>query len=490
MAEALFRDYPELASRPVLILCGKGNNGGDGFVVARHLKKAGLTPGVILFADPEELTGDAATNYQAAGEAGIQVVSITRVSALNGLSPFLEAGPLIVDSLLGTGIRGGVRGVLADVVKMINGSGCKIVSVDLPSGLDADSLEVAGEPVRAAGTYTLCRPKLPLASGPTDAFAGEWTVIDIGVPDESVAHVGPDLEWLDETVAAGLLPSRLPESHKGTYGHLLAVTGSRGKGGAAVLVGRAALRSGVGLCTLAVPESMQMEVASEQAELMTEPLAETGSGTISTDAVDTILALAGSMDALALGPGLGSPEEIRETVAAVVSGSDLPLVIDADGLNALSAVKNGLKILEGRKAVTVLTPHPKEAARLLGQEVREIQADRLNACRKLAKATGSVVVLKGHRTVIAGPDGTVSFNSTGNPGMATAGTGDVLTGIIGALLAGGCDPFDAARLGTYLHGLAGDLAASETGMDSLIASDLLNRLPGAIRRLRAVSEKG
>ena len=474
VADGLFRDYPDLASHLVLILCGKGNNGGDGFVAARHLRKAGLTPGVILFADPDELTGDAATNYAAAGKAGLHIASITDTGALDGLGPFLEAGPLIVDCLLGTGIKGGVRGLLADVIQRINGSGCEVVALDLPSGLDADSLHVSGEPVRADRTYTLCRPKLPLVSGPAEPFAGDWAVLDIGIPDESVAHVKPDMEWLCASIAGALLPPRPADSHKGTFGHLLAYAGSPGKGGAAVLLGRAALRTGVGLCTLAVPESMRAELTGEQPELMTAARDDPADG----------------KDAVALGPGLGSGAPIQDLVQAIVTGCDLPVVIDADGLNALAATKDGLKILKRRKGETVLTPHPKEAARLLGIPVAEIQADRLKAARDLARAAGSIVVLKGHRTVIACPEGKASFNSTGNPGMATAGTGDVLTGIIGAFLAVGCNPFDAARLGTFLHGLAGDLAACETGMDSLIASDLLAQLPAAIQWLRTGSETG
>jgi NAD(P)H-hydrate epimerase len=467
VVQALWQDYPDLDSRPLLILCGKGNNGGDGLVLARLLKKAGLTPGVVLFADPGELSGDAATNYNAAGRSGLQVVSIADHAALDGLAPFLGSGPLILDCLLGTGIQGGVRGLLADVVKRINSSGCEIVSVDLPSGLDADSLQISGDPVKADRTYTLCRPKLPLVSAPTDAFAGDWSVIDIGIPDESVASAEPDM-------AAGLLPPRPVDSHKGTFGHLLAYAGSPGKGGAAVLLGRAALRTGVGLCTLAVPESMRAELTGEQPELMSAARNDPADG----------------KDAVALGPGLGSGARIQDLVQGIVTGCDLPLVIDADGLNALASTKDGLKILKRRKGETVLTPHPKEAARLLGQDVATVQADRLAAARELAQAAGSIVVLKGHRTVLAGKDGFASFNSTGNPGMATAGTGDVLTGIIGAFLAGRSSPWDAARLGVFLHGLAGDLAACETGMDSLIASDLLEQLPGAIQWLRNNSQKG
>jgi NAD(P)H-hydrate epimerase len=288
------------------------------------------------------------------------------------------------------------------------------------------------------------------------------------------------MEWLSASTAASLLPPRPADSHKGTYGHLLAVAGSAGKSGAAVLTGRAALRAGVGLCTLAVPESIRVEVAAEQAELMVE----------SVEAAEAVLALADGKSALALGPGIGSPESIREQVTTLAAGWERPVVIDADGLNALAISKDGLTILKRRKEAAVLTPHPKEAARLLGRSAEEIQADRLKAARDLARFSGSVAVLKGHRTVIAGPDGKAAFNSTGNPGMATAGTGDVLTGIIGAFLAGGCSPWDAARLGVFLHGLAGDLAACETGMDSLIASDLLEQLPGAILWLRTGSETG
>jgi hydroxyethylthiazole kinase-like uncharacterized protein yjeF len=487
VSAALSRSFPDLAERGILILCGKGNNGGDGFVAARHLRRRGLCPAVILFAEPASLGGDAAVNYAAALQAGVRVSSITDAARLADLTPYLESGPVVLDCMLGTGIKGGVRGLLGAVIQWINGSGAEVVAVDLPSGLDGDSGLVQGEPLRATRTYTLCRPKLPLVCDPAAALAGTWEVIAIGIPDEAVRAVEPNLLWLDDTVA-GLLPPRPLTGHKGTFGHLLAVSGCRGKGGASVLLGRAALRTGAGLCTLAVPSQVRAEVAIQQPELMTEPLSEDVDGRMNLDATRTVLKLAEGKQALAIGPGLGSGGELSEAVSSLVVDCPLPLVLDADGLNALALAGDGPASLRQRATPAVLTPHPREAARLLGTDVPAIQADRLAAAQDLARQSASIVVLKGRNTVVARPDGRAAFNSTGNPGMATAGTGDALTGMIGALLALKLEPWDAATLGVYLHGRAGDMAAACKGEDGMIASDLISNIPDAIRNMRE-SEK-
>jgi len=484
---ALCSDYPDLAERGILILCGKGNNGGDGFVAARHLRKRGYCPAVILFADPTSLGGDAAVNYAAALKAGVRISSITASTRLPDLAPYLATQPVVLDCLLGTGIKGGVRGLLGSVIQRINGSGAEVVAVDLPSGLDGDSVAFQGEPLQATRTYTLCRPKLPLVSDPAAALAGPWTVIPIGIPDASVEVVAPNLMWLDKKLAT-LLPARPIAGHKGTFGHLLAVSGSTGKGGASVLLGRAALRTGVGLCTLAVPSAVRGEVAIQQPELMTEPLSEDLDGRMNLEAARTVLELAEGKQALAIGPGLGAGGELAEAVPHLAVSCSLPVVLDADGLNALALSQGGPAVLRSRKHPAVLTPHPREAARLLGTDVPAVQADRLSAARDLAAQSASIVVLKGRHTVVAAPDGRAAFNSTGNPGMATAGTGDALTGIIGALLAQKLAPWDAAVLGVFLHGQAGDVAAACKGEDGMIASDLIEEIPKVIRDLRK-SEK-
>ncbi len=482
IADALLDDYPHARVRGVLILCGKGNNGGDGLVAARFLARRGLVPRVVLLAAASELSGDAATNLKAARASGLEVEEAPDEKAWTSLVPLLSPqGPIVLDAILGTGVRGGARGLAARAIADLNGSGATGVSVDLPSGLDADSAKVEGPAVQAARTYTLCRPKVPVALEPASRCCGAFRVLPIGIPDRAVADEKPDLEWLDAAAVRGLLPAREAGSHKGTYGHLLAVAGSRGKAGAAVLVARAALRSGVGLVTAATPASSLPVVASQQAEVMTEPLEETPSGALAATAAARILELLDGRDALALGPGLGTEAPTREMVAAVLARRARPAVVDADALNALAACGGeAIHAAGSAGAPWELTPHPGEAARLLGASVGAIQSDRLGAARRLASLSGGVVVLKGHRTVIASPGGFAAVNSSGNPGMATAGSGDVLTGIVGALLARGLDPLDASRIATYVHGDAGDRAAARRGQEGMIAADLLDALPAAL----------
>jgi NAD(P)H-hydrate epimerase len=315
---------------------------------------------------------------------------------------------------------------------------------------------------------------------PAASHAGPWSVIDIGIPDEAVSAEGSDLEWLDEATAVGLMPARPAEAHKGTMGHLLVVAGSRGKSGAAVLTARAALRSGVGLVTVAAPRSIQPVVATAQPEVMTEPIDETSTGAAAASAATRVLDLLGSRDALAIGTGLGTEAPTREMVLTVLSRRRCPAVVDADALNVLATGgPDALRAALPKHAPWVLTPHPGEAARLLESSTAAIQADRLGSARRLADLTGAMVVLKGHRTVIASPGGGASINSTGNPGMATAGSGDVLTGIVGALLARGVAPRDACRVAVFAHGDAGDRAAERKGQEGMIAADLLDRLPDA-----------
>jgi len=489
VAEALLEDYPGAADFGVVILCGKGNNGGDGLVAARHLARRGVIPLVLLLAAGEELQGDAAVNLRRAREAGLDVKEVADSAGWATAAASLGGARLVLDALLGTGVRGGARGLLAEVIEAVNQSGNRVASVDLPSGIDADASGIPGTAIRADHTYTLCRPKLSLVLPPAAVHAGEWRVIPIGIPDRAVEAESPKLAWLDQAGAAPLLPVRAPDSHKGSYGHLLAVAGSRGKSGAAVLLGRGALRCGVGLLTVATPASSQERVAVQQAELMTEPLAETDTGALSRGAANEALGLLERRDALALGPGLGTEPETCEAIGRIVRESNRPLVLDADGLNALARdnVKTPLRIAPGGR--WVLTPHPGEAGRLLGCSTAEVQADRLAAAGRLAASSGAVVVLKGHRSVIASPDGRVAINSTGNPGMATAGTGDVLTGAVGAFLARGLEPWDAARLASYIHGEAGDIAARRTGMDGLIASDVVDAIAAATARLAALERR-
>ncbi|MHC5053069.1 MAG: NAD(P)H-hydrate dehydratase [Planctomycetota bacterium] len=477
VARTLLVDYPDAPRDGVVVVCGKGNNGGDGLVAARHLLQTGLAPRVLLLTTADDLAGDAAHNLRAAREAGVDVHEAPDAAAWDRVRSALDGRSLVLDAILGTGVRGGARGLAATVIEEINRSRCRVVAVDVPSGIDADTAAFDGRAIRAERTYALCRPKLPLVLDPGAAYAGQVSVLPIGIPDEAVRDEQVDMAWIEHTTAATLLPSRGPASHKGDHGHLLAVAGSRGKSGAAVLLARGALRCGVGLVTVATPASTQERVAGQQAEVMTEPLAETGDGGLATAGAGPALELLSSRDALALGPGLGVDAETREAVQSIVAGATAkPLVIDADGLNVLAA--GGATAPARRPEPAVLTPHPGEAARLLGSSARDVQADRIGRMHR------AVVVLKGRQSLVADPDGRVTVNSTGNAGMASAGTGDVLTGAVGAFLARGASAWDAARLAVYLHGDAGDRAALKIGREGMIASDLIDELPAALAALR------
>lgn len=489
-ARALMEEIPDLGSRTVVVCCGKGNNGGDGLVAARHLRRLGVPARVVLLTAGVELTGDPATNLALARKDGVTVEEIGDDAAWLRNPLEIDRGTIVVDALLGTGVNGGARGLVARAIDAINGAQATVVAIDLPSGADADSGRLVGPTVRAHRTLTLCRPKPCLVLEPAASHAGSWRVLDIGIPDEAVEAEGADLEWVDAEAAARLLRVRPQDAHKGTMGHLLAVAGSRGKSGAAVLLARAALRSGVGLVTVGTARSIQPIVATSQAEIMTEALAETRLGAVSSRGAAAALSLLEKRDALALGPGLGTESGTRAAVVALLARREVPAVLDADGLNTFAADRRPRARLRAGRHPLVITPHPGEAARLLGTDTAAIQRDRLGSARELAAQSGAVVILKGHRSVVARPDGRSSVNASGNAGMATAGTGDALTGVVGALLARGADAFDAARLGTYVHGAAGDIAAARHGEDGLIAGDLIEALPQAWRMLAERRWKG
>jgi ADP-dependent NAD(P)H-hydrate dehydratase / NAD(P)H-hydrate epimerase len=473
VADALLEELGREAARGVVILCGKGNNGGDGFVAARQLGR-------------HEIRGDARTALEEARADGVDVTTVDQESDWSTAAPALDRAGVVVDAILGTGIRGAVRGFLARVIDDLNRGRVPVVAIDVPSGVDADRSDVVGPVVRATRTYTLCRPKPPLVLDPAAEFAGTWRVVPIGIPDAVVRAERSALEWLDGDTVRALVPRRAPGSHKGTHGHLLAVAGARGRTGAAVLVARAALRSGAGLVTVATPRTSLPVVAVQQAEVMTEPLPETRSGAIGRAASRAILRLLSTRTALAIGPGLGTAAEARASVLEVLARQDRPAVVDADALNALAAAGRAQRVrLRSSGHRLVLTPHPGEAGRLLGRSAADVQRDRLASAREIARETGATVVLKGHRTIVATPDGQASINASGNPGLATAGTGDVLTGIVGAFLGRGLAPRDAARAAVFLHGDAGDRAAAEIGTDGMIASDVVDRLPTAIAALGA-----
>jgi NAD(P)H-hydrate epimerase len=479
-AEALLAALPERGLRArglrVAVVCGRGGNGGDGLVVARRLKRAGARPEVLLAAPPAALRGDAAEKYRELRRAGLTARVVEDAAAA---APALRRADVVVDALLGTGARGAPEPLVAALIEAINASGRPVLALDLPSGLPADGGPPPGPAVRAWLTATFAAPKPGLVLGPGADLAGRVVVVPIGVPDAEVAR-GAQTFVLEATDVAPLFPRRPRDVHKGTYGHLLVVAGSVGKTGAAALCARAALRAGTGLVTVATAASAQPTVAALTLEAMTEPLPETAARSVGVKAREPIAALAEARDAVALGPGLGLDHETRALARELIATLPRPMVVDADALTALA---DHLDVLRGVPAPRVLTPHPGEMARLVGGGAEDVQRDRLGVARAFATAHGVLLVLKGARTLIALPDGRVLINPTGNAGMASGGTGDVLTGVLGALLARGIDAARAAPAGVYLHGLAGDVAAERVGEEALIAGDIIEALGEAFRRL-------
>ncbi|HET8530314.1 MAG TPA: NAD(P)H-hydrate dehydratase [Methylomirabilota bacterium] len=478
-AALIARWLTPIRGRHVVVVCGKGNNGGDGFVVARRLRARGAAVQVFLTARRGEVQGDAAEAL--AGWRG-RVESIDAGPDPGALARALERADAVVDALLGTGLTGPARGQVAAAIEAVNEAGRRgvpVLSLDLPSGLGSDSGALLGPTVKATRTITFAGFKRSLLLHPAAAQAGPVDVVDIGVPVGEVAR-GITTWRLEAADVRGRFPSREADAHKGRFGHLLIVAGSLGKTGAAVLAGRAALRAGVGLCTIAAPASQQPIVAAHAPEYMTEALPETAAATLALAARERILDLARRMDAVALGPGLSLHPETQELARALIVEVERPLVADADALGALAGHLDLLRRALGPRA---LTPHPGEMARMLGVGIDVVQGDRIEITRSFARDHRLGLALKGAGTVIGGPDGRVAVNPTGNPGMAKGGSGDVLTGIVGALLARGLDPVAALEAGCYLHGLAGDLTAADRGEVAMIAGDIVEKVPAALQVL-------
>jgi len=460
----------ELAGGRVVVVAGRGNNGGDGFVAARWLHRAGRDVEVCLLAGGEELSGNAATNYAFARRMG---VPIHERADRELLDERLAGAALIVDGVLGTGISGEVRGAAREAIAAINAAPAPVLAIDIPSGVHADTGGILGDGVQAHTTVTMALPKLGLYQYPGRERCGQVIVAPIGISRELTESDELRTNLTLAADAAGMLPSRSPEMHKGDAGRLLIIAGSVGMTGAAALAGLAAARSGAGLVYIACPESLNDILEAKCTEVLTLPMPETEARSPALAAEEPIAEFAADMDAVVLGPGLSQHEESAELARRLAARIEPPMLIDADGLNAFAG---RVEELGDRPGPTVLTPHPGEMSRLTGRSIGDIQADRLGSARAAAEATGAVVVLKGAGTVTASPDGEAWVNPTGNEGLAGGGTGDVLAGMIGAFLAGGAPALGAAVAGVYYHGRAADLAV-QPGMRGLVASDLLHVLP-------------
>jgi len=469
------------ARRGTVVLAGPGNNGGDGHAMARKLANRGLPAVVWLLADRERVRGDARTNLDLLSEYGVPVIEATDEAQVAQLVPRLAQAGVVVDALFGTGLERPLGGRFGQLVDALNAAhardgGPAVLAVDIPSGVNATTGEVLGTAVRADVSVTFCRPKLGHYLYPGAEQVGTVEVVDIGVPNAWVAASEPGARLLDGRVLAPLTADRAPASHKGSYGHLLLVAGSAAMPGAAVLAANAALSAGVGLVTLVVPEGVQPLLRDLFPEVIVRSLPAANGG-FAAGAFARLEPLLEGKTAVAIGPGFGRGDGAVALVREVATVAPLPVAVDADGLRALE----GAGSLGEAPAPRVLTPHPGELAGLLGTTTAEVQADRPGAARRAARRLEALVVLKGARTLVAFPDGTLHLNPTGNPGMASAGTGDVLTGLLGGLLARGVDPGQAAGAAAYLHGLAGDVAAAAVGETALRASHITRSIPGALR---------
>ena len=466
--------------RRVVVLAGKGNNGGDGLVAARHLAGDGPVR-VVLLVPPGEIGGVPAEHLQALRDRHVRIEEAATLSP-SDLARALREADLIIDAIFGTGIRGPARGLHAQVIAAANGSGTPILAVDLPSGVDASSGRADPPCIHAAATVAMAAPKVGVVQYPAAAHAGRLYVADIGIPaslmrDAPIPTELATAPWVDRT-----LPRRPADGHKGRFGRIAIVAGARGFAGAPILAARGAIRTGAGLVTVGLPGSLATVPTASLPEAMTRPLPETAAGTLSEDAYDGVIEFVASADAVAIGPGLTTHPDVVALLRRALPRIERPLVLDADGLNAFEGDARRLHDVPGP---LIITPHPGEMARLLGRRTQEVQDARLEAAREAARLTGGIAVLKGARTIVAAPEGRARIIPTGNAAMATGGMGDVLTGAVAALLGAGLPPFEAAACAVYLHGLAGDLAAAPRGELGLLAHEVADQIPRALARVRS-----
>jgi NAD(P)H-hydrate epimerase len=478
-AEAMLRDGGPGDQRNVCLICGKGNNGGDGFVAARMLAENGFQASVFLLGHVRDVKGDALANAKKLNKAGLKIHEITSRAKLASLKKNLTGSHLIIDAIFGTGFRGPVEKSIGGAIALINASGLPVLSADIPSGVDGETGQALSCAIRADVTVTMGLLKTGLLFHPGRTLAGKVVITDIGFPERAIADQKINIRLAGQSLAREWLPARRPDAHKGSCGTVLALAGSAGLTGAAFLTSLSAMRSGAGLVYLGIPESLNDIMEAKLTEVITKPLPETRNRTLSLQAMERIEKLTGKADALVIGPGLSAHPETAELVQSVIRSINLPAVLDADGLNALATRPELLSC----QAPLILTPHYGELSRLMKVEISQIKAGPLKYALEAAKQFNHVIVLKGAPTVTALPDGRAWINPTGNSGMATAGSGDVLAGLIAGLLAQGLAPERAAVLGVYLHGLAGDLAAAGKTEYCMLAGDILDALPEAYKKL-------
>jgi ADP-dependent NAD(P)H-hydrate dehydratase / NAD(P)H-hydrate epimerase len=494
VAEEIEKACPGFDRLKIAVFCGRGNNGGDGFVAARYLALRGANPLILLFSEPEKLKGDARTHWEIAQAMGLQTRILTTPAEAKSYLKRMDNPDIIVDALFGTGLTKPIGADFRHVVEWMNRRCSKafVAAVDIPSGLMADSSEIIGPAVKAHLTVTFSALKLAHVLPPASDFAGDVALVPIGSPPALLDNPSYRLNLVDELQIRKTLPRRARDSHKGSFGHVYVMAGSRGKSGAALMTGIAALRSGAGLVTLWLPKSLQKSVVGKFPELMTEVMPETEDGTSDQSGAGRLLKLLPDIEALVVGPGVTTHPSTQRLVWELVRRSPVPVILDADGINAF--IPPAKPPQNENNQPVILTPHPGEMARLLVRKISAVQENRLGMASEYAAKQRCYLVLKGFQTVIATPEGDAYISTSGNPGMATGGTGDILAGMMGRFVAGWkiqnsrggqANLADYICAAVFLHGIAGDLAAEEKGMESLIATDLLEFLPAAFKRVTA-----
>jgi ADP-dependent NAD(P)H-hydrate dehydratase / NAD(P)H-hydrate epimerase len=468
----------------VIVLSGRGNNGGDGIVVARCLHNEGWEVKVFLSSRREDLRGDALAQYSIARNCGVSIDSLDQFITRH--SSVLSRHSLFVDALLGTGLDKNISGKLSEAITIMRESNLPVLSIDIPSGISSDNGQIMGNAVKADCTVTFGLPKRGHLLYPGAEYTGRLFIENIGFPQYLLSSEKISTDVVDREYAVPLIPVRPNYSYKGNYGHVLVIAGSKGKTGAALMTAKACLRTGAGLVTLGVPESLADVFQSRVTEEMILPLPDINHGFLSRKALKSILDfLHDKADILAIGPGIGISAETKQLMVALIANAGIPMVIDADGINS---IQGGNDPFLKAKAPVILTPHPGEMAGLLSEQnnmtIQTIEKDRISTARSFARQTKTHLILKGVPTVTAAPDGKAFINTTGNPGMASGGVGDVLTGMIAGLLGQNITPLQACIIGVYLHGLAGDIASSEKGPHSLIATDIIEKIPSAFLSLK------
>jgi NAD(P)H-hydrate epimerase len=486
VVKAMGETWPDLEEKTVGILCGKGNNGGDGLVAARLLKQNKTSVAVVLAGDPEELPEEAKKQYEKAKAAKVPIIPLLDAEGLKSVKVALEECDLLLDALFGTGLSRPLEGINRDLIQLTKGIGKPVLAVDIPSGLSADSGLPLGEALPAQLTVTFGLPKVGFYTPIGAGFTGRVVVDGIGFPQELLNAPFLKYEVTEREMVQKALPKYDENTHKGIRGRVVVVAGATGLTGAAVLSAYGAQRIGAGLVTVACPESLIPILGAKLTEPMTAPVPEVEGGFLSLKAAGRIMHLTTNVNAVIVGPGIGRHRETGQLLREILTKLTVPMVVDADALNLLGGQ---LDIFKAVRVPVILTPHPGEAAWLLKTTITEVEQNRVKVAKQIAEGYNVVVVLKGRLTVIASPEGKVRINPTGNRGLATGGTGDVLSGMVGGLLAQRLSPFDAATVGVYLHGLAGEKASRRLGPDGLLAGDLLPLLPRLLRQMRDTTQE-